>query len=82
MLKETTRFMLHAKNLLYYFWARAMNMTCQIHNRVAIRSGTKFSYYDLWKGRKPNVKYFHVFCRKCYFPFDREQRHKMNSKYD
>lgn len=28
---------------------------------MAIRYRTKFTLYKLWKGRKMNVKYFHIF---------------------
>ena len=30
-------------------------------NRVYFRPGTKKTPYELWKGRKPNVKYFRIF---------------------
>ena len=72
--------MLHAKNLPYYFWAESMNTSCYIHNRVTIRSGTASTLYEIWKGRKPIVKYFHVFGSKCYILTDREQRRKMDPK--
>ncbi|MCI00728.1 copia protein, partial [Trifolium medium] len=38
--------------------------------------------YELWKGRKPIVKYFHVFGSKCYILANREQRRKMDPKSD
>lgn len=79
-LQESARVMLHAKNLPYYFWAEAMNTACYIHNRVTIRSGTSITLYELWKGRKPNVNYFHVFGSKCYILADREQRRKLDPK--
>src|ERR1044072_7966291 len=72
--------MLHAKNLPYYFWAKAMNTTCYILNRVTIRSGTNFTLFEIWKGRKPTVKYFHVFGSKCYILADREKIRKMDPK--
>lgn len=62
--QESARFMLHTKNLPCYFWAEAMSITCHIHIRVTIRSGTNTTQYELWKGRKPNVKYFYVFGSK------------------
>ena len=72
--------MLHAKKLPYYFCAEAMNTACYIHNRVTIRIGTCSTLYEIWKGRKPTVKYFHVFGSKCYILTDREQRRKMDPK--
>jgi transposase InsO family protein len=56
-LKESARVMLHAKHLPYYFCAEATNTTCYIHNRVTLRKGTSFTLYELWKERKPTVKY-------------------------
>src|ERR1044072_197766 len=72
--------MLHAKKLPYHFWAEAMNTAFYIRNRVTIRSGTTSTLYEIWKGRKPTVKYFHVFGSKCYILDDREQRRKMDPK--
>ena len=81
-IQECARVMIHAKKLPYHFWAEAMNTACYIHNRVTIRSGTSVTLYELWKGRKPTVKYFHVFGSKCYILADREQRRKMDPKSD
>jgi len=82
-LQESARVMLHAKHLPYYFWAEAMNTTCHVHNRVTLRSGTTTTLYEIWKERKPTVKYFHVFGSKCYILADREHRRKMDPKsYD
>jgi transposase InsO family protein len=57
-LQEFARVMLHAKHLPYSFWAEAMNIACHIHNRVTLRIGTTTTLYEIWKGRKPTVKYF------------------------
>ena len=38
--------------------------------------------YELWKGRKPNVKYFHVFGSTCYILTDREYHRKWDAKSD
>ena len=81
-LQESARAMIHAKKLPYHFWAEAMNTACYIHNRVTLRKGTSATIYEAWKGRKPNVKYFHVFGSKCYILADREQRRKMDPKSD
>ncbi|XP_050895226.1 uncharacterized protein LOC127101827 [Lathyrus oleraceus] len=60
-IQECARVMLHAKKLPYHFWDEVMNTACYILNRVTIRSGTSATLYELWKRRKPAVKYFHVF---------------------
>ncbi|GAU42103.1 hypothetical protein TSUD_134870 [Trifolium subterraneum] len=74
--------MLHAKKLPYFFWAEAMNTACYIHNRVTLRTGTNTTLYELWKNKKPTVKYFHVFGSKCYILADRKQRRKLDPKSD
>ncbi|KAA0067564.1 Retrovirus-related Pol polyprotein from transposon TNT 1-94 [Cucumis melo var. makuwa] len=71
-LQEMTRVMIHAKNLPLNFWAEAVNTACHIHNRITTRSGTTTTLYELWKGRKPNVKYFHIFGSTYYILADRE----------
>ncbi|CAJ2665853.1 unnamed protein product [Trifolium pratense] len=81
-LQESARVMLHAKNVPYKFWAEAMNTACYIHNRVTLRKGTATTLYELWKNRKPTVKYFHVFGSKCYILADREPRRKLDPKSD
>ncbi|KAK2367599.1 hypothetical protein QL285_080866 [Trifolium repens] len=81
-IQEAARVMLHAKKLPYYFWAEAMNTACYVHNRVTLSAGTSTTLYEIWKGRKSNVKYFHVFRSKCYILADREQRRKLDPKSD
>jgi len=74
--------MLHAKHFPNHFWAEAMNTTCHIHNKVTLRAGTTTTFYELCKGMKPTVKYFHVFGSKCYILSDRDYRRKMDPKSD
>lgn len=81
-LQESSRVILHTKNLLYHFWVEAMNIACYIHNHVTLRTGTPSTLYELWKGRKPIVKFFHVFGSQCYILVDREQRRKIDPKRD
>ncbi|KAK2383145.1 putative mitochondrial protein [Trifolium repens] len=81
-IQESARFMLHAKNIPYHFWAEAMNTACYVHNRVTLRKGTTSTLYELWKNRKPTVKHFHIFGSKCYILADREPRRKLDPKSD
>jgi len=81
-LQESTRVMLHAKHLPYDLWAEAINTACHVHNRVTLRADTTTTLYELWKGRKSIVKYFHVFGNKCYILADRDYRRKMDQKSD
>ena len=64
-LQDSARVMLHAKHLPYHFWVEAINTACYVNNRVTLRKVTTSTLYELWKGRKPTVKYFHVFGSKC-----------------
>ena len=51
-------------------------------NRVYFRFGTKKTPYELWKGRKPNVKYFRIFGSICFILKDRENVGKFDSQSD
>ena len=44
------------------------------------RLGTKKTPYELWKGRKPNVKYFRIFGNTCFILKDRENVKKFDSR--
>ena len=44
--------------------------------------GTKQTSYELWKGKKPNVSYFHTFWSKCYILNDRDHLGKFDAKSD
>ena len=68
--------MIHAKSLPLQFWAEVVNTVCHIHNRNTTHSGTTVTLYELLKGTKPNVKYFHVFGSACYILADREYHRK------
>lgn len=51
----------HPKNL----WAEAVCTSCYILNRCLIRPMMNKTPYEIWKGRKPNINYFHAFGCKC-----------------
>ena len=38
--------------------------------------------YEIWRGKKPNLKYFHEFGSTCFILDDREQRSKFDVKSD
>ncbi|CAM9000336.1 unnamed protein product [Rhodiola kirilowii] len=81
-IQEMTRVMLHVKKVPLKFWAEAMNTACYVINRVMIRSGTEKTCYELWKGKKPTVKYFHIFGSQCYILRDCEYQQKLDPKSD
>ncbi|KAK1568212.1 hypothetical protein Q3G72_021745 [Acer saccharum] len=53
-----------------------------IESDRAGRPGTKQTSYELWKGKKPNVSYFHTFRSKCYILNDRDHLGKFDAKSD
>ena len=67
-----------ARNL----WGEAVNTACHMVNMVYFRLGTKKTSYELWRGRKPNVKYFRIFGSTCFILKDREIAGKFDSISD
>ena len=76
------RAMLHNKDVPRNLWGEAINTACHTINRVYFRPGTKKTPYELWKGRKPNVKYFRIFGSACFILNDRENVRKFDSRSD
>ena len=74
--------MLHNKDMARNLWKEAINIACHMVNRVYFRPGTKKTPYELWKGRKPNVKYFRIFGSTCFILKDRENVEKFDSRSD
>ena len=77
-----TRAMLHNKDVTRNLWGEAVNTVCHTVNRMYFRPGTKKTSYELWKGRKPNVKYFRIFGSTCFILKDRENVGKFDSRSD
>ena len=63
-------------------WAEAANTTCHTINCVYFHLGTQKTPYELWKGKKPSVSYFHIFGSTCYILNDHERFSKFYSKSD
>ena len=76
------RVMLHNKKLPKSFWGEAVNTACHTLNRVYFRPDSKKTPYELWKGKKPVVKYFRIFGSDCYILRDRENLEKFDAKSD
>ena len=73
------RAMLHNKDAARQLWGEAVNTTCHTVNRVYFRPDTKKTPYELWKGRKPNVKYFRIFGSTYFILKDRENVENFDS---
>ena len=76
------RAMLHNKDVVRNLWGEAVNIACHTVNRVYFRPHTMKTPYELWKGRKPNVKYFRIFGSTCFILKDRENVGKFDSRSD
>ena len=82
VIQEMARAMLHNKDVARNLWGEAVNTACHTVNRVYFRPGTKKTPYELWKGKKPNVKYFRIFGNTCFILKDRENVGKFDSQSD
>ena len=81
-LREMTRIMLKAKNVPVEFWAEALNTTCYDLNRVYHCLRITMTPFEIWRGKKPNLKYFHEFGSTYFILNDMEQRSKFDVKRD
>ena len=74
--------MLNSKKLTRCLWAKALNTACYIINYVYLQPDTKKTSYELWKGKKSNLSYFHIFNSTCYILKDHQYLGKFDSKSD
>ena len=80
---ELARTMLNDMDLPKYFWADVVSTACYVMNRVLIRPILKKTPYELFKGRKPNISYFHIFGCKCFvLNNEKENLGKFDAKAD
>ena len=82
VIQEMARAMLHNKDVARNLWGEAVNTTCHTVNRVYFKPNTKKTPYELWKGRKLDVKYFRIFGSTCFILKDRENVGKFDSWSD
>ncbi|GJW87194.1 retrovirus-related pol polyprotein from transposon TNT 1-94 [Tanacetum coccineum] len=81
-LVEAARTMLIFSRLLEFLWAEAVATACFTQNRSIIHTRHNKIPYELLRGRKLNVEYFHVFGSFCYPTNDRDDLGKMKPKED
>jgi len=72
--------MLHENNLAKHFWAEAVNTACYVQNRIYIRPLLNRTAYELFKGWKPNISYFHQFGCTCYILNNKVYLKKFDAK--
>ena len=82
MIQEMARAMLYNKNVARNLWGEVVNTICHTINKVYFRPGTKKTPYELWKAKKPNVKYFRIFESTCFILKVRENVGKFDSRSD
>ena len=74
--------MLNEYQLPKNFWAKVVNTTCYISNRVLIRPISKKTPYELWKNRKSKIRYFKVFGCKVHILNTKDNLGKFDAKTD
>jgi len=74
--------MIHSKDLAQHFWGEAINIAYHVINKVYLRPETNKTPYEIWRGKKPTIKYFWVFESMCYILRDRENLEKIDPKSD
>ncbi|GJX56609.1 retrovirus-related pol polyprotein from transposon TNT 1-94 [Tanacetum coccineum] len=79
---KDARTMLIFSRILEFLWAEAVATTCFTQNRSIIHTRHNKTPYELLRGRKPNVEYFHVFGSLCYTTNDRDDLGKIKPKAD
>ncbi|KAL2250171.1 UNVERIFIED_CONTAM: Retrovirus-related Pol polyprotein from transposon TNT 1-94 [Sesamum indicum] len=57
--KDMIKSLLLTSGLPKYLWGEALNTACHILNRVPLKHNTS-TPFELWKSRKPSLKYFRV----------------------
>ena len=81
-IQEMAKAMVYNKDVAINLWGEVVKTACHMVKRVYFRPGTKKTSYELWKGRKPNVKYFRIFGSTCFILKDRENVGKFDSRSD
>ncbi|RDX99987.1 Copia protein, partial [Mucuna pruriens] len=81
-LEEMAKTMLCENSLVKYFWAEAIYTTYYVQDRILIRPILNKTPYELWRGRIPNISYFHPFGCDCSLLNRKDQLRKFDSKVD
>ncbi|GJT22899.1 integrase, catalytic region, zinc finger, CCHC-type containing protein [Tanacetum coccineum] len=81
-LVEAARAMLSTAKVPLFFWAEAIATACFTQNRSLVIPRHEKTPYHIINGRKPFVKFFHIFGSLCYIVRDGENLDKMKEKGD
>ncbi|GKA49994.1 retrovirus-related pol polyprotein from transposon TNT 1-94 [Tanacetum coccineum] len=74
--------MLSTAKVPLYFWAEVIETTCFTQNRSLVIPRHEKTPYHIINGRKPSVKFFHIFSSLCYIVRDGENLDKIKEKGD
>ncbi|GJS52620.1 retrovirus-related pol polyprotein from transposon TNT 1-94 [Tanacetum coccineum] len=74
--------MLSAAKIPLFFWAEAIATTCFTQNCSLVIPRHEKTPYHIINGRKPSLKFFHIFGSLCYIVRDGENHDKMKEKGD
>nr|GEW99049.1 hypothetical protein [Tanacetum cinerariifolium] len=78
----TTQRALNATVPPLFLWAEAVATACYTLNRSLVHTLYEKTYYELLKGKKPELKYFRVFGSLCYPTNDYDDLGKLKAKAD
>nr|GEV24192.1 hypothetical protein [Tanacetum cinerariifolium] len=81
-LVEATRTMLSVAKVPLFFWDEAIATTCVTQNCSLVICRHEKTPYHIINGRKPSVKFFHIFGSLCYIVRDGKNLNKMKEKGD
>nr|GEZ35957.1 retrovirus-related Pol polyprotein from transposon TNT 1-94 [Tanacetum cinerariifolium] len=79
-LMEAARIMLIFTKAPLFLWAEVVATACYTLNRSLIHTLHGKTYYELLKGKKPDLKYFRVFGSLCYPTNDYDDVGKLKAK--
>ncbi|GJV35499.1 hypothetical protein Tco_1407976 [Tanacetum coccineum] len=79
---EAARTMLIFAKALMFLWAEVVATACYTLNRSLVHTLHRKTYYELLKGKKPEVNYFRVFGSFCYPTNDYDDLGKLKAKAD
>ncbi|GKD51927.1 retrovirus-related pol polyprotein from transposon TNT 1-94 [Tanacetum coccineum] len=81
-LVEAARTMLIFSKAPEFLWSKAIATTCFTQNHSIVHTRHNKTPYELIRGEKPNIQYFHVFGSLCYQTNDCDDLGKMKLKAD
>ena len=79
---EATNTACHIVNIVYFRPRTKKQKTKNKKQKTKKQKKKKKTPYELWKGRKPNVKYFKIFGNTCFILKDRENVRKFDTHSD